>query len=304
MKPTFLLHLFFLLVGLSNSYAQAKKSNIMILPSDNWSEQLLLENESISNDYVINSSDSIVYINSLKCKLVIRNKKEKGFEYTLFNKGQIGSCSELDDFVGEAYTNEAGDPPHTMFEDAGVIKFTIQEDWKFISAEPQPTWVGYDCAGKFDYSFELLINPEEGELTENENGKSFPEKDAKNISDNSREPQTSESEEDNVDLSSETKILTMIFEDFYVGDDAHLIFIDISNREEFDFRFLSDNNLSGVPILIDDADADATFELKANPDYLKRTFIVEIKKKSVKDSDFDGNVFETMEWVITSIKLN
>jgi len=64
---------------------------------------------------------------------------------------------------------------------------------------------------------------------------------------------------------------------------------------------LSDNNLSGLPILLDDA--DAAFGLKANPDYLKKTFIVEIKKKLVKDSDFDGNVFETMEWVISSIKL-
>jgi hypothetical protein len=303
MKQTSLAHLIFLLVGISNSFAQATKPQSMILPSDNWSEQMLIKNQSNSNVQGFNSSDSIVYINSLKCKLVIRNKKENSFEYTIYNKGQIGSCSELDDFEGEASTTDTGEPPYSMFEEPGIIKFTFLEDGKFLSLEPNYE-LARDCfiSGDYDTEFELLINPKKGELTENENGKSFPEKDANNVSDISREPQTSESEEDNVDLSSETKILTMIFEDFYEGDYAHLIFIDISNREEFDFRFLSDNNLSGVPILIDDA--DAAFGLKANPDYLKRTFIVEIKKKSVKDSDFDGNVFETMEWVITSIKLN
>ena len=301
MKSTFLAHLIFLLVGILNSYSQAKKPQSMILPSDNLSEQVLLKNETISSVQGFNASDSIVYINFLKCKLVIRNKKENSFEYTLYNKCQIASCSGLDDFVGEAMSTQTEPAPEQIFEEPSVVKFTILEGGKTILVEPDPLQVGFDCAGKFDTSFELLTNPKKGELTENENGKSFPEKEANNISDISSEPQTSESENDNVDLSSETKILTMIFEDYSEGDYAHLFFIDISNQEEFDFRFLSDNNLSGVPILIEDN--DAAFGLKANPDYLKKTFIVEIKKKSVKDSDFDGNVFETMEWVITSIKL-
>jgi hypothetical protein len=130
----------------------------MILPSDNWTEQLLLINETISNDQIVNSSDSIVYINSLGCKLVIRNKKEKSFEYTLYNECQTGACSGLDNFEGEASTTDTGEPPFSMFEEPGVIKFTFLEDGKFISAEPEPTWVGYDCAGKFNYSFELLTN--------------------------------------------------------------------------------------------------------------------------------------------------
>jgi hypothetical protein len=158
MKQTFLAHLIFLLVGISNSFAQAQKPKSMILPSDNWSEQMLIKNESISNDQGFNSSDSIVYINSLKCKLLIRNKKEKSFEYTLYNECQTGACSGLENFEGEASTTDTGEPPYSMFGDPGVIKFTILEEGKFISAEPEPTWVGYDCAGKFNYSFELLTN--------------------------------------------------------------------------------------------------------------------------------------------------
>jgi hypothetical protein len=247
--------------------------------------------------------DSLVYINSLKCKLVIRNKKENSFEYTLYNECQTGACSGLDNFEGEASTTDTGQPPFSMFEEPGVIKFTFLEDGKVLNAEPDYNFVGNDCSNSGDFvtEFELLPNPKEGELTKNENGKSFSESDTNNLIEISNKSQTNEPQQDNIELSSDSTILTMIFEDFSEGDYAHLFFIDISNGKEFDFRFLSDNNLSGLPILLDDA--DAAFGLKANPDYLKKTFIVEIKKKLVKDSDFDGNVFETMEWVISSIKL-
>lgn len=99
----------------------------------------------------------------------------------------------------------------------------------------------------------------------------------------------------------DTKILTMTFEEYSEGDYPHLIFKDISSGEEYDFRFLNDNNLNGVSILLDDT--DAAFGLKANPEYLKKTFVVEAKKKSVLDSDLEGNTINSKDWVITSIKL-
>jgi hypothetical protein len=45
MKPTFFLHLVFLLVGITNSFAQATKPTIMILPSDNWCDQRFFTTE-------------------------------------------------------------------------------------------------------------------------------------------------------------------------------------------------------------------------------------------------------------------
>jgi hypothetical protein len=115
------------------------------------------------------------------------------------------------------------------------------------------------------------------------------------------ENQKDEPNKENLILPSETKKLVMIFEDYSEGDFPHLIFIDISSKEEYDFRFLSDNNLSGAPILLEDN--DAAFGFKANPDYLKKTFNVEIKKIAVVDSDLDGKTFKSMEWVITSLEL-
>jgi hypothetical protein len=78
-------------------------------------------------------------------------------------------------------------------------------------------------------------------------------------------------------LRHETKIITMTFEEYSEGDYPHLIFKDISSSEEYDFRFLSENNLNGVSILLDDN--YAAFGLKANPKYLKKIFIVETMKK-------------------------
>ncbi len=102
-------------------------------------------------------------------------------------------------------------------------------------------------------------------------------------------------------LPSDTKIMTMTFEEYSEGDYPHLIFKDIYSEEEYDFRFLGENNLKGVSILLDDN--DAAFGLKANPNYLKKNFIVETKKKSVLDSDLEGNTIKSKVWVITSIKL-
>jgi hypothetical protein len=100
--------------------------------------------------------------------------------------------------------------------------------------------------------------------------------------------------------TSDAKTLTMTFEEYSEGDYPHFIFKDISSGQEYDFRFLADNNLTGVSILLEDK--DAAFGLKANPKFLKKTFIVETNKKSVLDADLNGKNFKSKQWVITSIK--
>lgn len=104
-------------------------------------------------------ADSIIYVNSLQCRLVIRNKKENSFEYTLYNKGQTGACSGLDDFLGEASSTQTEPAPEKRFEEPGVMIFIFIEDGKALILEPDPSYVGFDCAGEFDNSFELQIKP-------------------------------------------------------------------------------------------------------------------------------------------------
>ena len=147
----------------------------------------------------------------------------------------------------------------------------------------------------------LVLEQKNGELTQNEQGNSLQEKDTNNVGGISKEALKNEAVQENIKSPSETKTLTMIFEDYSEGDYPHLLFKDISSNEEYDFRFLSDNNLTGLPILL--KDNDAAFGCKANPKYLNKTCIVETKKKSVLDSELDGETFKSMEWVITSIKL-
>lgn len=98
-----------------------------------------------------------------------------------------------------------------------------------------------------------------------------------------------------------TKRMTMNFDDYGEGDYPHLFFTDLSTGERYDFRFLNDNNLNGLPIIVEDE--SGSFGYKANPKYLNKQFIVEARKKLVLDSDLEGNVIKSKEWVISSIKL-
>ena len=139
------------------------------------------------------------------------------------------------------------------------------------------------------------------ELELKERELALKEKDSSNLKTITQETLKNDTVQETKKLPSDTKILTMIFEEYSEGDYPHLIFKDISSGIEYDFRFLADNNLNGVSILLDDN--DAAFGLKSNPKYLKKTFIVETKKKSVLDSDLEGNTIKSKEWVITSIKL-
>lgn len=104
------------------------------------------------------------------------------------------------------------------------------------------------------------------------------------------------------DLSSGTKNITMTFEGYSEGDYVHLIFKDTATGEEHDFRFFNDNNLCGIPILLDDN--ESVYGYKSNPAYLNKTFDVVIKEKEVLDSEDGGEtLIKTTAWVISSLKL-
>lgn len=105
----------------------------------------------------------------------------------------------------------------------------------------------------------------------------------------------------NSTITSTTKTMTMTFEEYTEGDYAHFIFKDLKTGQEYDFGFLSENKLGNLNLLLDDDNAN--FSLKANPEYLKKKFTVVATKKSVLDSDLNGNTIKTKAWVISKISL-
>lgn len=100
-------------------------------------------------------ADSVTYVNASKCKLIIRNKKDNNFEYTLYNHCQKGACEGLDNFKGEASSTEAEPGSERIFEEPGMVVFRLIEDGKSIIVEPDPSFIGFECAGEFDNSFRL-----------------------------------------------------------------------------------------------------------------------------------------------------
>jgi hypothetical protein len=155
------------------------------------------------------------------------------------------------------------------------------------------------CGQNDDKQKELELKERELALKEKE--LAFKEKESNNLKSDYQEITKNETAQEVKKLSPDTKTMTMTFEEYSEGDYPHLIFKDNSSGTEYDFRHISDNNLNGAPILIDDN--DAAFGFMANPKYLKKVFIVEAQKKTVLDLDFEGNTIKSKDWVINSIKL-
>jgi hypothetical protein len=106
--------------------------------------------------------------------------------------------------------------------------------------------------------------------------------------------------------TTEYKVMTMIFTEYSEGDLRHMIFKDSATGTLHDFRFYSDelNRLSGIPILLD---AASSYGHRANPEYLNKTFIIEVKIDSVMDWEDFGiwkNRIKKKVWIITSLRLN
>jgi hypothetical protein len=104
------------------------------------------------------------------------------------------------------------------------------------------------------------------------------------------------------EVDPNTKVMTMTFEEYSEGDYPHFIFKETLTGKTYDFRHISDNQLGGVNVLLDDDNSG--FGLKANPKYLKKSFVVEAVNKTVLDYDLEGKTIKTKDWVIKNIKPN
>lgn len=102
------------------------------------------------------------------------------------------------------------------------------------------------------------------------------------------------------DNSVNKKTMTMTFEEYSEGDFLHFIFRDNSSKEAYDFRYLSENKLTSIPLLLEDD--NSIFGYKANPKYINKQFIIEAEEKDVLDADLEGNTITTKGWVINNIK--
>lgn len=103
-------------------------------------------------------SDTIAYVNELKCKLLIYEKSESGFKYKLSNKCQKGACEGLDDMEGEATldspnSNLSEDP---KYSEPGMVNFNFLEDGNALMVELDPIIIGYDCAGSYASNYKLV----------------------------------------------------------------------------------------------------------------------------------------------------
>ena len=102
-------------------------------------------------------------------------------------------------------------------------------------------------------------------------------------------------------IFDETKTLVMAFISYEEGDAAHLCFMDISNGKEYDFGYPTDNNLKGIDILL--KDKNTPFGFKENPKYLKKHFVIKLKKKLVTVMVGPVEYEYNYDWRINSILL-
>lgn len=112
---------------------------------------------SVNDNFGLSSQDTIAYMNSLGCNLLIYDKSESGFKYKLINKCQKGACGGLDDMEGEATldspnSNLSEDP---KYSEPVMVNFNFLEDGNVLMVEPDLSFIGLKCAGTFDSIFKL-----------------------------------------------------------------------------------------------------------------------------------------------------
>ena len=112
---------------------------------------------SVNDNADLSFQDTLVYRNGLGCKLLIYNKKDNIFNYKLSNKCQAGVCGGLDDMEGEATlespnSNLSEDP---RYSEPAMVNFNFLEDGNVLMVEPDPSYIGYECAGTFETIFKL-----------------------------------------------------------------------------------------------------------------------------------------------------
>jgi hypothetical protein len=118
---------------------------------------LLKAEQSFTQDSAVaDNQDTLLYINELGCKLLIYQKTDSVFNYKLSNICQEGACADIEDMEGEAFNMAASMQPgeDALFSEPSTIRFEVLEQGNTIIAEPNPMYVGYDCAGSFDGTFQ------------------------------------------------------------------------------------------------------------------------------------------------------
>ena len=106
--------------------------------------------------------------------------------------------------------------------------------------------------------------------------------------------------ENSSEFSTETKVMNMIFKGYEEGDNIYLIFNDIETGEEYSFQNPDLSKFNGIKILIEDKNAE--FDVRANPKYVNKKFIVEALYKTVLASGPEGETVNIKTWVITNLK--
>lgn len=103
--------------------------------------------------------------------------------------------------------------------------------------------------------------------------------------------------------STNNKVMTMRFTGYSVGDNAYLVFDEVSTNEEYSFMIDSDTRrkLNGLELLI--VDENSEFGEAANPKYLNELFIIEASYQSVQMNGWGGEVISQDMWVINKLKL-
>ncbi|MDX2048729.1 MAG: hypothetical protein SFU87_18220 [Chitinophagaceae bacterium] len=101
--------------------------------------------------------------------------------------------------------------------------------------------------------------------------------------------------------SPNAKVMTMIFKGYEEGDNMYLIFNDTETGKEYSFQEIDEKKFNGIKIFVEDKTSE--FEVKANPKYINRKFIVEAINKTVLINGPEGETLKTKAWVITDLKL-
>jgi len=101
--------------------------------------------------------------------------------------------------------------------------------------------------------------------------------------------------------SPDSKTLTMVFKRYEEGDNMYLIFTDTESGKEYSFENPDEKKFNGIKIYV--PDAESQFEVKANPKYINKKFIVDLVNKSILSNGPGGSTVKKKAWVINGLKL-
>jgi hypothetical protein len=91
-------------------------------------------------------------------------------------------------------------------------------------------------------------------------------------------------------ISTKNKVMTMTFKDYATGDNAYLVFEEVSTHEEYYFMITSDtrNKFIGLELLLEDEYSE--FGEVANPKYINKKFVVEVTSEIIEMNGPEGEV--------------